>query len=275
MKIAIIGLGLIGASVARALNGLAEITGIDRDPATTRKALEDGVISCGGADPALASGSDLVVIAVPVGGIVETAEKVIPHLPHGTVITDTGSTKDSIVRRIDAIWPYFVGSHPIAGKENPGYDASQATLFRDAVCIITPTEASKDRCIEEVRWLWTSCGAHITAMAPDRHDALMAIISHMPHLLSFVSMSLAGDIHFHRELLGAGFRDFTRIAASDPVMWRDIFMANKDHVLSLIDEYMAELGTIRDVIRTGRDQELEGMLRRYATIRRDLYEDKR
>lgn len=275
MKITVIGLGLIGASIARAACGLAEITGIDKDQDTVEKALGDGVIAKGGADLSLASSSDMVVIAVPVGSIIETARGVIPHIQDGTAITDTGSTKAHIVREMDAIWPDFVGGHPIAGRENSGYSAGQATLFHDAVTIITPSKTSPQRSIEKVTWLWTSCGSHVTSMDPDKHDELMAIISHMPHLLSFTSMSLAKDIHIHRELLGAGFRDFTRIAASDPIMWRDIFMANKDCILSLIDDYMRELTMIKDIITSGKTGELEDRLRTYATIRRDLYENKR
>ena len=275
MKISIIGLGLIGASIAKAIHGQAEITGIDTDQATIAKACSDGVIKQGGADMSLAAGSDMIILAVPVGSIIETAGMVIPHISQGTVITDTGSTKARIVREMDTIWPCFVGSHPIAGKEYPGYSAGEATLFNNAITIITPTKTSPQHCIEKVTWLWKSCGSQVTVMDPAKHDELMAIISHMPHLLSFVSMSIAGEIHIHRELLGAGFRDFTRIAASDPVMWRDIFMANKDHVLPLIDEYMAELARIRDIITSDDAGELEEILRTYSAIRRNLYENTR
>ena len=275
MKITIIGLGLIGASIAKALRGQVEITGIDTDQATIDQALRDGVIKQGGADMSLAASSDMVVLAVPVGSIVETAKRVMPHTKENTVITDTGSTKARIVRELDAAWPCFIGSHPIAGKENPGYAAGQATLFNNAIAIITPTKTSLQHCIEKTTWLWESCGSHVTTMDPDKHDELMAIISHMPHLLSFVSMSIAREIHIHRELLGAGFRDFTRIAASDPVMWKDIFMANKDHVLPLIDEYMEELRKIKGIISSENAGDLEEILRTYATIRRDLYESTR
>jgi len=275
MKITIIGLGLIGASIAKATHTRAEITGIDTDQATIAKALSDGVIKQGGADMSLACGSDLIVLAVPVGSIIETAKLVIPHIRKGTVITDTGSTKARIVREMDAVWPCFVGSHPIAGKEDPGYEAGQATLFNEAITIITLTKTSPQYCIEKVTWLWSSCGSQVTTMDPDKHDELMAIISHMPHLLSFVSISIAREIHIHRELLGAGFRDFTRIAASDPVMWRDIFMANKDHVLPLIDEYINELLKIKGIISSGNTHDLEEKLRTYSTIRRNLYENSR
>lgn len=275
MKITVVGLGLIGASVAKALSGKAEIYGIDRDVHIVEQALAHGAI-CGGApDLSLAEGSDLVIIAVPVGRIVDVAKGLIPHLDAGALITDTGSTKARIVECIDEFWPCFVGSHPIAGKEVPGYFASQADLFADKAAIITPSAFTKRECIEQAKWLWEACGARITIMDPRKHDELMAIISHLPHLLSFSSMGIARDLHIHRDLLGAGFRDFTRIAASDPVMWRDIFLANKNNILQLIDSFISELGTLREIINNDESARLEEVLRTYSTIRRDLYENKR
>jgi prephenate dehydrogenase len=275
MKVAIIGLGLIGASVAKALKGKAEVSGIDADGHTVRQALDDHVISRGGTDMAVASGHDIVIISVPVGSIVGIAEKVVKYLSDGTVLTDTGSTKSHIVRSIDRLWPAFIGSHPIAGKENPGYASSQADLFRSAVTIITPTPSTKMECVETVERLWESCGSKTCTMDPEKHDELMAVISHMPHLLSYVSMGLAGEILIHRDLLGAGFRDFTRIAASDPVMWRDIFLENRCNILPLIDRYIRELEQARRIIEQGNGKELEETLSAYAGIRRGLYGDSR
>jgi prephenate dehydrogenase len=275
MKLTVVGLGLIGASVAKTLAGKAAITGIDRDPATVEQALGQGVISRGGQDLSLARGSDLVLIAVPVGSVVETARNLIPHLDEGTVVTDTGSTKEGIVDAVDALWPCFVGSHPIAGKENPGFGASQADLFSGRVTILTPGRATEGSSLGRVRELWEACGSRVVEMDPGKHDELMAKISHMPHLLSFASMGFAQDLHIHRDLLGAGFRDFTRIAASDPVMWRDIFLANRGHILKLIDGYIEELRAMAGMISGGRAEDLEDMLRTYASIRRDLYENTR
>jgi len=275
MKITVVGLGLIGASLAKALAGRAEITGIDCDRGVIERALREGVVSRGGSDFSLARGSEIVVIALPVGSIVEAARKLAPYLSAGTPVTDTGSTKTHIVSGIDAFWPCFVGSHPIAGKENPGYLASQANLFAGRACIITPQLHTPHDCIQRVKQLWGDCGARVTLMDPLKHDKLMAVISHMPHLLSFTSMSLAGDLHIHRDLLGAGFRDFTRIAASDPIMWRDIFLDNRDEILKLLDGYIRELSSMRHLI-DGRDSAgLEERLRNYSTIRRGLYEDNR
>jgi len=275
MKIAIAGLGLIGASLAKALKGKAEIIGIDADRKTIDRAVAEGVVSRGGTDMSLVSGCDMAVIAVPVGSIVELAGQAVKHLQDGAVLTDTGSTKANIVRSIDRIWPCFVGSHPIAGKENPGYASSQPDLFQSAMTIITPGRATRYECMKKTAWLWESCGSRTCTMEPERHDELMAIISHMPHLLSYVSMGLAEEIMIHRELLGAGFRDFTRIAASDPLMWRDIFLENSDKILPLIDRYIAELSAIRSIIEKGRGSDLEKTLSAYARIRRGLYGDSR
>jgi prephenate dehydrogenase len=271
MKITIIGLGLIGASIAKALHGTARITGIDKSSRVIRQALEEGVISEGGTDMAIATGSDLVIIAVPVGSIVDEALRVIRYINENTVLTDTGSTKATIVGSIDKVFPSFVGSHPIAGKENPGYTHSQADLFNDAMTIITPSASTRQGSIDTVNRLWESCNSRTHIMDPVKHDQLMAVISHMPHLLSYASMSLAGDLHIHKQLLGAGFRDFTRIAASDPLMWRDIFLCNRNNILPLIDKYLEELKFIRALIEEGKTKDLERVLSSYAQIKRGLY----
>ena len=275
MKVTIVGLGLIGASIAKALHNSAHITGIDMNGRTVKQALEEGVIAEGGTDTAKASGSDMVIIAVPVGSIVDASWRVIKSINEDTILTDTGSTKAHIVESLDRVFPSFVGSHPIAGKENPGYVHSQEDLFKNSMTIITPSASTRQKCVEKVKRLWESCGSKTHIMDPVKHDRLMAIISHMPHLLSYVSMSMAGNLHIHKQLLGAGFRDFTRIAASDPHMWRDVFLDNRDNILPLIDAYMEELKFIRSLIEEGKIQDLEGLLSTYAQVRRGLYGDSR
>jgi cyclohexadieny/prephenate dehydrogenase len=275
MKVTVVGLGLIGASVAKALRSTAHVAGIDTSSATISQALHDGVIAEGSSDMTIATGSDVVVIAVPVGSIVDAAWRLLRHIDENTVLTDTGSTKAHIVESIDRVFPCFVGSHPIAGKENPGYTHSQADLFRNAMTIITPSAGTRRECQEKVERLWEACGSHTHVMDPLAHDRLMAVISHMPHLLSYASMSMAGDASVSRRFLGAGFRDFTRIAASDPVMWRDIFLDNREHILPLMDRFMEELKFLRALIEEGKEQELEKVLSSYAQIRRSLYGDSR
>ncbi|NLW68290.1 MAG: prephenate dehydrogenase [Bacteriovoracaceae bacterium] len=275
MKVAVVGLGLIGASIAKALHGRAEIIGIDRDAGVVEKALGDGVISRGGPELSLAAGSYIAVVALPVRSIVGAARDLAAHLSPDALITDTGSTKASIVSSLDSFWPCFVGSHPIAGKENPGYQARQANLFAGRACIVTPGPSARGDCLERAVRFWEDCGANVTVMDPVKHDELMAVISHMPHLLSFASMGLAADLPIHRGLLGAGFRDFTRIAASDPVMWRDIFLDNRERILELLDDYVRELGAIRGMIDNLDAEGLEEKLRTYSSIRRNLYADNR
>ncbi len=275
MKIAVIGLGLIGASVAKALRDKAHITGIDMSSRVIEQALEDGVISAGGTDLSLVYPCDVIVLAVPVGSVVQTALGIRRHIRADAILTDTGSTKARIVEEMDRAFPCFVGSHPIAGKENPGYTHSQADLFANAMTIITPSASTRHDCMAKVKQLWEDCGSRTHVMDPEQHDRLMAIISHMPHLLSYTSMSMAGDLHIHKQLLGAGFRDFTRIAASDPIMWRDIFLDNKKNILPLIDNYMEELRHIRSLIEGDNTQDLENALSSYAQIKRGLYVDSR
>ncbi len=275
MRVAVIGLGLIGASMARALAGKARVTGIDRDENVVRMAVEDGVIDTGSVEVSAVRGSEVVVLALPVGNIVPVASTAIDHLDPGAVLTDTGSTKAHIVEHMERLYGSFVGAHPIAGKEKPGYSSSDPLLFQEAVTIITPTASTPKGCIEKIAKLWEACGAWTCTMDPATHDRLMAKISHLPHLLSYASMSLAEDLHIHRELLGAGFRDFTRIAASDPVMWRDIFSDNRDNLLPLVDQYIGELLRLRSLIERGMTAELEDALARYARIRRELYDRSR
>ncbi|HOM28843.1 MAG TPA: prephenate dehydrogenase [Deltaproteobacteria bacterium] len=275
MRVAVIGLGLIGASLARALAGKAEVLGMDANPSVVRRAEEEGVVLRGCADLRDLAGCDMVVLALPVGSIVDAARKVLPFVGERTTITDTGSTKARIVGEMDKITGSFVGSHPIAGKERPGYDASDRDLFVGAAAIITPSETTSPDRIAEVKRLWEACGSTTHIMDPASHDRLMAKISHLPHLLSYASMGLAEDVHIHRQLLGAGFRDFTRIAASDPLMWKDILMDNRDNVLPLVEAYIEELHRLKTLVEEDRATELETELSRFAQIRRALYESPR
>ncbi len=273
MKLAIIGLGLIGSSIARALKDHATIIGINRSRSVIEAALHDGAISQGGGDLSLAKGCDMAVIALPVGNIVEVAFKLIPFLDKGTILTDTGSTKAEIVRSLTPVWPWFVGSHPIAGKENSGYQSGDAAIFKDAVNIITPIPITQKPCIKKVEDLWSLCGAKNFIMDPEEHDGIMAKTSHMPHLISFVFMSLLQD-KIPSFLIAKGFKDFTRIAGADAIMWKDIFIANKHNILPLIDEYLEELSRIRTYLNEDRQEKLEEALSEYRQLRRSLYENK-
>ncbi|MEA2102184.1 MAG: prephenate dehydrogenase [Thermodesulfobacteriota bacterium] len=271
MRIAICGMGLIGASIARALSSSTEIVGIDRDEKTIKDALRDSVITEGGNHIHMAKGCDLVIIALPVGAIIKTARALMDCLEPGTVLTDTGSTKLRIVDTIGPMWPWYVGSHPMAGNEDSGYNASRKDLFKDAMCILTPEGHTRKQSIQMVSEIWKACGAHIVTMPPGEHDELMAVISHMPHLLSFVFMGIAENLKESKEILGKGFRDFTRVAASDPVMWRDILIENRHNLTPLIDHYIRELSMIRGYMEDKDLDALENRLKIYRQSRRDLY----
>jgi len=274
MKIAIVGLGLLGSSMAKALKGSATIIGIDKDRSVVDHAISDGVITQGGNDLSLVSGCDMVVVALPVGSVVEVVQRLLPHMDKGTVVTDTGSTKAEIVRSINPLWPWFIGSHPMAGKETSGYTLSDMALFKNTVSIITPTPTSKESCIKKVEKVWEMCKARPIFMEPEEHDEIMSRISHFPHLLSFVFMHLVKEKNIHPSLIGKGFKDFSRIAGSDPIMWRDIFMVNSHNILPLIDDYIKELTKVKSYIRKGQAGKLEEALRGYSEIRRSLYEHK-
>ena len=275
MKIAVIGLGLIGASLARALSPTHEITGIDREDATIEAAIREKVIARGGADLSLTAACDTVVIALPVGSIVPVAHELIPYLEEGSLLTDTGSTKAHIVRELSPLWPWFIGSHPMAGTEDSGYRAGFAELFVGAVNILTPTPNTSGETLARAEGLWEACGAASLCMDPEEHDELMARISHLPHLLSFAFMPVAGELTRHQELLGRGFRDFTRIAASDPVMWRDIFLDNRAHLLGLIEDYIGQLKTLKDCLRKGEGRILEDILSAQRHLRRIIDDNPR
>lgn len=269
-QLTIVGLGLIGASLAKALAGRYHITGIDRDEETIRAALADGVIARGGGAYSLAARSDIVIIALPVGAIVPAARELLPHLKEGAIISDTGSTKASICRELGD-HPLFVGGHPMAGTEYSGYGASFAELFDGAPCLLTPQTAAPQAAVDTLRRLWQTAGARVATVDAREHDGLMAIISHLPHLVSFAYMNLAPDLAKDADFFGKGFRDFTRIAASDPTMWRDIFLDNQDELLPLLDKLLAELSRWRELIADGEGEQLKERLHTAQQIRRNLY----
>jgi cyclohexadieny/prephenate dehydrogenase len=245
-RVAFIGLGLIGSSLARAIkrHGLAgEIVGHARSEGTRETALGLGFIDRAEATAAAAArGADLVVIAVPVGATGAIAEEIGPVLGKGAIVTDVGSVKQAVV---DAAMPYipegvhFVPGHPVAGTEESGPEAGFAELFEGRWCIITPPPESDPEAVARVEALWRAVGSEVDRMDPRHHDMVLAITSHLPHLIAYTIVGTATDLetHLQREVIkfaAGGFRDFTRIAASDPVMWRDVFLANKESVTEMV-----------------------------------------
>ncbi|HTP65517.1 MAG TPA: prephenate dehydrogenase/arogenate dehydrogenase family protein [Geobacteraceae bacterium] len=259
-RLTIIGVGLIGGSLARALRAkgeVGEIVGVGRGAPNLQRAVELGVIDRYTHDPVEGvAGADMVFLAIPVCSIVAMIERIAPHLAPGCVVTDGGSVKGEIVDACEPLMPsgtFFVGGHPIAGTEKSGVDASFTTLYEGRRCILTPTPGTDRIALDRVRRMWELTGAEVVLMDTAKHDRVLAAISHLPHMVAYALVDAVGDYdRFDESILkysAGGFKDFTRIASSDPVMWRDIAMMNRDGVLELMDfftGYLAELRTLVD-----------------------------
>ncbi len=286
-KLVIIGVGLIGGSFALALRkaGLVKhIVGIGRSRENLQRACELGVIDEIAADLALAlQGADLVLLAMPVGQTGKIMAQISPHLAAGTIVTDAGSTKQDVVAAARSFLAghlqNFVPGHPIAGAELSGVTAASADLFRDKNLVLTPLDETSAEAVTRVTELWQGCGARVSQMHADRHDAILAAMSHLPHVLAFTLMNhvCAGAGDKPEDLLrfaGSGFRDFTRIAGSSPEMWRDICLANREALLGQIDAYQNELTNLREMLARGDGQALEKIFADARAARQRWLQDK-
>lgn len=283
-RVCFIGIGLIGSSLARAVRskGLARTivchTAADGSKETAQKlGLVDEIF----ADPAKAvQGCDLVVLAVPIGANAEVAEAIGPHLAAGTIVTDVGSVKRSVVRDVSphlADGVHFVPGHPIAGTEHSGPEAGFAELFNGRWCILTPPPGTDAEAVAKVRALWEAVGSRVDEMDPSHHDKVLAITSHLPHLIAYTIVGTADDLedHLRQEVLkysASGFRDFTRIAASDPTMWRDVFLNNREAVLEIVQRFTEDLTALQRAIRWGEGDKLFELFTRTRRIRRGVIE---
>lgn len=259
-KMTVIGVGLLGASLAKACKErdlVGEINGFGRNRENLEKARSLNIIDHCPADLAAAvNDADLIVICTPVSTIVPLIEKIIPHVQPGALITDVGSVKGSVVHNTDKIVPngiFFVGSHPIAGGENSGLEASTADLYQGAKCIVTPTEQTGKTALKKTCELWQAVGMNVIELTTEEHDYVFGAVSHLPHVVAYALMNTLGDLKTpdNRDVTafsGAGLKDITRIASSDPVMWRDICLSNREHTLELIDRFQAKLEQIRENI---------------------------
>jgi len=269
-KLVIIGVGLIGGSFALALRkaGLVRhIVGVGRSRKNLQRACELGVIDEIAGDLALAlKGADLVLLAMPVGQAGKIMAQISPYLEAETIVTDAGSTKQDVVAAARSFLAghlnNFVPGHPIAGAELSGVTAADADLFRDKNLVLTPLDETSTGAVTRVTELWQGCGARVSQMRADRHDAILAAMSHLPHVLAFTLMNHvctgAGDkLEELLRFAGSGFRDFTRIAGSSPEMWRDICLANREALLKQIDAYQNELTNLREMLARGDGQALE------------------
>ena len=278
-ELAIVGVGLLGGSVAKAARagGLARrIIGVGRDPARLRPAVDDGTLDAAVTD--LAAGvrdADVIVLSAPVMAIEGLLERVWRAAPGGALVTDVGSTKGHIVRaaeRLAATRPLaFVGSHPLAGSEQAGYRVARADLFRGATVVVTPTEKTELAALKKTTELWEALGARVTSLDPETHDRTVAAISHLPHLIACALVDGAARVEPGAlELAARGFRDTTRIAAGDPDMWTDIFLANRDALTEGIEAFREALADLQRVIDAGRAEPLKADLARIKAIRERL-----
>ncbi|TYC52526.1 prephenate/arogenate dehydrogenase family protein [Rhodobacterales bacterium] len=283
-RMALIGIGLIGSSLARAARqrGLAkEIAISTRSPATLQRAEELGLGDRYELDAAVAvEGADLVILCVPVGANEAVAKWIAPALKKGAVLTDVGSTKGSVVDQVSPHVPegvHFIPGHPIAGTEQSGPDAGFPTLFENRWCILTPPEGANREAIDKLTAFWQGCGSDVDTMDARHHDLVLAIVSHLPHLIAYNIVGTADDLETvtKSEVIkysASGFRDFTRLAASDPTMWRDVCLHNKDAILEMLSRFSEDLSALQRAIRWGDGDMLFDLFTRTRGIRRSIIE---
>jgi prephenate dehydrogenase len=279
MKLALIGVGLIGGSFALALRAAGRtehIAGFDSDSDALQRAFDLGVISEATASTADAVGAaDLIVLATPVGAMAAALNDIGPTLKPSAIVTDVGSTKAGVIAAartaLGTAFPRFVPGHPIAGRELPGVEHAEADLFRDRLYVCTPIPETDARAVAVVEAHWRAVGSRIEHMSPDEHDRVFAAVSHLPHLLAFALVAqIAGDPDAERKfaLAGAGFRDFTRIAASNPSMWRDVCLANRDAIGAELNAYRALLDEMQRALDAADGAAMHRVFARAAAARR-------
>lgn len=281
-RLAIIGLGLIGSSLARAVQEAlpdTRITGHDASADVRERARLLGLCEVSETIGDAVAGADLVILAVPVGATAAVAEEMAPHLAPGAVISDVGSSKASVTEALAAALPghAIVPAHPVAGTENSGPDAGFASLFRGRWCILTPSAETDAAAVALVAGVWQAVGANVEMMDARHHDLVLAVTSHLPHLIAYTIVGTASDLEevTRGEVIkysAGGFRDFTRIAASDPVMWRDVFLSNKDAVLEMLQRFTEDLTQLQRAIRWDDGNALQTLFTRTRDVRRSIVE---
>jgi cyclohexadieny/prephenate dehydrogenase len=282
-RVSIIGLGLIGSSIARAIRQhmpTVRLTGHDADPAVRATAerlqLCDDIADTAGA---AVTDADLVLLCVPVGAMGGAAAEFAADLPADAIVSDVGSSKAGVAAALRAALPdaQIVPAHPVAGTENSGPEAGFASLFHGRWCILTPVEGTNPAAVARVEAFWQALGANVETMTPEHHDLVLAVTSHLPHLIAYTIVGTASDLEqvTRSEVIkysAGGFRDFTRIAASDPTMWRDVFLANKDAVLEMLQRFSEDLTALQRAIRWGDGDALFDLFTRTRAIRRSIIE---
>jgi cyclohexadieny/prephenate dehydrogenase len=283
-RLALIGMGLIGSSIARAVRaqGAARtVIACSRSAATRRRATELGLADQVVENNAAAvAGADLIIVCVPVGACGAIAAEIGPHLAPGAIVSDVGSVKTGVVKQMSPHLPagvHFVPAHPVAGTEHSGPDAGFAELFVNRWCILTPLPNSSASAVERLAGFWRLLGSNVETMSPEHHDLVLGITSHLPHLIAYTIVGTADELSqvTRSEVLrfsAGGFRDFTRIAASDPTMWRDVFLANKEAVLEMLGRFNEDLSVLTRAIRHGDGDTLFKHFSRTREIRRGIVE---
>lgn len=271
-QLGVIGCGLMGGSFALALKraGLVKrVVGYSKSPSTTEKARKLGVIDIAAESALLAvSGSDIVLVSVPVAATESTFKAVRDLIDPGVLVMDVGSTKRDVVEAARRVLKERIGSfvpaHPIAGKESSGVEAADAQLYAGCQVILTPLPQTRAEMVQKATDVWSAIGCQVLKMSPENHDSAFAAVSHLPHLLAFAYYSAVAKQRAGRDFLslaGPGFRDFTRIAASDPVMWRDVLMSNREEILKQSQRFRLTLDALEHVMKMGNQEALEDLIR--------------
>jgi cyclohexadieny/prephenate dehydrogenase len=284
-RLALLGSGLIGSSVARIAmerDDIAqEVVANARTQATLDRVMQLGIADRVEIDPARAvEGADCVMLCAPVGTYAALAQAIAPHLAPGCVLTDVGSTKQSVIRDVGPLVPegvHFVPAHPLAGTEYSGPDAGFTTLFQGRWCLLTPPPGTDAGAVEKISELWRRCGSMVEVMEPAHHDRVLAVVSHLPHLIAFTICGTADALEDESrqqvlKFAASGFRDFTRIAASDPVMWRDIFLNNREALLEMLQRFTEDAQAMARAVRWGDPAYIEARIQAGRVIRKSLIE---
>jgi cyclohexadieny/prephenate dehydrogenase len=282
-RLTIIGIGLIGSSVARAVRThmpTVRLTGYDADPevraTADRLQLFDDVTDSAGT---AVIDADLVILCVPVGAMGSVGAEIAADLPADAIVSDVGSCKAEVARALAEVLPgaTIIPAHPVAGTEHSGPEAGFASLFHKRWCIVTPPEGADPAAVARIVEFWHRLGAEVETMAPEHHDRVLAITSHLPHLIAYTIVGTASDMEevTRSEVIkysAGGFRDFTRIAASDPTMWRDVFLSNREAVLDMLQRFSEDLSALQRAIRWGKGDELFDLFTKTRAIRRGIIE---
>lgn len=277
-KITIIGVGLLGASFALAMkkNGLCRtITGHGRSRENLQRAKERNIIDSFEQDPVAAcSGAELIMLSAPAGSFPGLVRAIVPTLKKGAVLTDVGSVKGILVREIEKMMPkdvHYIGGHPIAGSDRSGIDSANAELFRNAKCVITPTENSDPSALNKIQNMWKAFGADIIILNPEEHDRIYASVSHLPHLIAYAMVNTVAEMDkSYLDFSGKGFMDSTRIACSSEEMWNDICLLNRDNIIEALAVFQRNLDLLDRYLKAGDSDSLKAEFRKARTLRENI-----